>query len=777
MATVGFGQREAKRKKLVTALVTGTLAATALAVGVAYWVRVARKDQPLPISQSLPTNIHQQLSGYTFTRSDAGRQVFTVHAARTVAFKQGGTTVLEDVTVEVFGQSGTRRDVLRTRRCDYNAESGDLFSSGPVQIELNSQASAHPEAGLRSKQPVELETSKVAFLHQGSRVVSEEPVRFRIGPASGTAHGMEYATKEDWLELKQDVVMELQPPGGPVAQPSLHLSASRLRYDKIRGQVTLWGPLEVRQGTRRAVAQRGTISLDEHDRITRGEVEGGVEAFDSSEGHALELAAQRARGDFDPASGQLRQLVAEIEVRGKSEGRKSVSHLAAQYLKLNFTGAHAKPQSGIVSGNVHLNVESSPVLTQGVSTANKANVELKDFRAAQVKFDFRSDGKSIRNMETAGPGTLIVIPADPKVGQRVITAGQFVMAFDTRNRLESLRGLRPTRIVFRPPDHAPPGSIAQESSAELLEATFDPATETLREVEQTGDFQFRDGDRQASAQAARYLAPTQSLHLMGHPQIWDAQSRVKAERLNFDLRNDTAEGGGNVQGTHLQSGKQVQIARPANPTNVLADRMVAQRRSQVMHYEGHVRAWHGADVVESSALDVYRAQRRMSSGSQVVTSHLQPASLASGMTAASGGPHKETRPATVRADLLEYFDQGRKASYRGHVRLQTENTTLEADRMDVYFLATETGEESEIERAVADGGVRVTQPGRHANGEHAEYFAEPGKIEVTGGPPALYDTERGFTTGQRLTFFVRDDRLVVDGGDKSPSLSKHRVAQ
>ena len=81
------------------------------------------------------------------------------------------------------------------------------------------------------------------------------------------------------------------------------------------------------------------------------------------------------------------------------------------------------------------------------------------------------------------------------------------------------------------------------------------------------------------------------------------------------------------------------------------------------------------------------------------------------------------------------------------------------------------------DRAVADGHVLVVEPGRRATGEHAEYDAGPGKIQVTGGPPALYDEQKGFVTGERLTFFVHDDRLLVDGGDKSPTLSQHRVAQ
>jgi lipopolysaccharide export system protein LptA len=382
----------------------------------------------------------------------------------------------------------------------------------------------------------------------------------------------------------------------------------------------------------------------------------------------------------------------------------------------------------------------------------------------------------LKDAETSGPATLLITPADRKTGEKVITAGQFLMDFDARSRIESLRGLSPTQVLFRPPTSAPAGSTSQQSLADRLDASFDPGTQTLREVLQAGNYQYRDGDRQASADNAHYDALTQTMLLLGHPQVWDPNSRVKCQKITMDMRTNTSFGEGNVQATHLPSPQPGAPAAstPALPTNVLADRMLARRQSQTIHYEGHVRAWQGTDVVQSSSLDVFRAEKRVSSGSQVVTSYLQPAAASKeGVTLRPSGG---TRPVTIRADFLEYFDQGRRARYHGNVRLATESTQLVSDRLDVYFTQGDTAEGSEVDRAEADGHVKVTQPGRVGTGDHAEYYAGPGKIVLTGGPPTLVDEEKGSTTGQRLTFFIRDDRLFVDGGDQSPSLSKHRVA-
>ena len=772
----GIGKRATLHKSMMTWVVGGALTLTALAVSGTYWVASRHKEKPVVLPQNVPIDIHQQLSGYTITHSDGDRRVYTVHAARTVSFKQGAVTVLDDVLVELFGRTGKRRDIMRTQQCEYNSQNGDLFGSGPVHIELNSEADAGPAKGTKESRTIYLETSKVSYHHEKSLVTSDQEVRFRIGPASGTSLGMVYATKEGSLELEKDVAMELPPHNGRASGPPMELTASRLRYEKPRRQMMLWGPIRVTQGERNVSADSGKVFLDEANRVTRVDMEGSVRAKESSSEKQVELSADRAQGDFDPASRALRDLSAQGNVTGQSRNRGSASLLLAEMVDLTLAGSPAKLQSGEASENVQLVVESSPKLAQGVAGTNRAMTEKRTLTAAELKFSFRPDGKSLRDAQTVGPGRLVIDSSDAKAGQRIITSGQFLMGFNAQSNLETLRGLKPTHIVFQPPKSAPQGSVAQESTADQLLATFDEATHALKEVTQSGNYNFRDGDRNASAQESVYVAAAQGVTLTGRPQLWDDKSRARCERLYFDLSSDTAEGTGKVQSTHLGTGDQRPDGQPPDPTNVLADRMVAQRRAQLVHYEGRVRAWRGADVVESSSLDVYRMAKRMSSGSQVLTSHLQPASYAAGTVPSSGTLRHETRPLTVRADFLEAFDEGSKASYRGHVKLQTETTTMEGDKMDVYFSRLGTSRDSEVERAMAEGHVVVEQPGRRATGEHGEYIASSGRIILTGGPPTIHDEEKGFTTGQRLTVFVHDDRLLVEGGDGVPSLSQHRVA-
>lgn len=776
MGVVETSLGRVRRRRWLTGLLVGGIGLTVLAVGLTYW-RSARRATPqerLPPSPA--ADVQQQRTGLTFTRSDGPRPVFTVHAARSVSYQESKSTVLEDVTVQLFGPKGDRGDILTTERCEYNPQSGDFFGSGPVQIELSPHSTDIPGSGVRGKQRIWIETSKVSFQKDAELAETEQPVKFRVGStASGTALGMLYATRDGWLELEHDVVMDMVQGTAKAPRPPLHLTASALRYEKEDGRIRLSGPVNVADARRHGVADAAVIQLDAHNRVSLVNLEGQAKVFDPLRG--LDLTAGRVQGIFDAASGQLRHLTAEDNVTGETHGRGSISHLAAQRVDLDLGGNHPQPVRGSAKGNVHMSVESQAVLNLADKAGPGKGPERKTLTANQVDFTFRTQTHGLKDAETVGPGTLVVTSANSKVGQKVIKAGQFLMSFDAQSRMESLRGLAPTQVVFRPPADAPPGTPIQQSEADHLEAVFDTKTQILREVRQSGDFQFRDGVRQGSSDQADYDAQTETMLLLGHPQVWDPDSHIKAEKMSIDMRTNTSTAEGKVQATHLSSpsaGK-APATSPTLPTNVLADKMVAQRQSQIVRYEGHVRAWQGTDVVESSALNIYRAQKRLTSGSEVVTSFLQPAAMVSG---AASDPHaaRPMRPVTIRAGSLEYLDQGRRARYSGNVSLMTESTTVRSDRLDVYFSPSDTTEGSQVERAVAEGHVRVTQPGRVGTGEHGEYFAGPGKIVLTGGNPTLLDAEKGSTTGQRLTFFLHDDRLFVDGGDHTPSVSRHRVA-
>ena len=57
---------------------------------------------------------------------------------------------------------------------------------------------------------------------------------------------------------------------------------------------------------------------------------------------------------------------------------------------------------------------------------------------------------------------------------------------------------------------------------------------------------------------------------------------------------------------------------------------------------------------------------------------------------------------------------------------------------------------------------------RTGTSEHAEYYADDGKVILNGGRPLLVDSKEGRTQGEQLTWWANDDRLLVNGVPNSP---------
>jgi lipopolysaccharide export system protein LptA len=139
---------------------------------------------------------------------------------------------------------------------------------------------------------------------------------------------------------------------------------------------------------------------------------------------------------------------------------------------------------------------------------------------------------------------------------------------------------------------------------------------------------------------------------------------------------------------------------------------------------------------------------------------------------------------SVGSALLTYLDNERKARFEGSVVLRSADTTVSAERADVYLqargqAAVASGQPapSQIERIVAEGQIKIRQPNRLATGQKLVYSAGEGKFVMAGGPPSIFDAERGKITGDSLTFYNHDDRVVVDSSSSSPTVTHTRVSK
>jgi lipopolysaccharide export system protein LptA len=93
--------------------------------------------------------------------------------------------------------------------------------------------------------------------------------------------------------------------------------------------------------------------------------------------------------------------------------------------------------------------------------------------------------------------------------------------------------------------------------------------------------------------------------------------------------------------------------------------------------------------------------------------------------------------------------------------------------------------DSSLDKAFADGAVKIVsiatnvKPARIRTGtsEHAEYYADEQKVILQKGQPLLVDNVRGNATGQQLTWWANNDRLLIEGEASKPAEGTLRKKQ
>jgi len=136
----------------------------------------------------------------------------------------------------------------------------------------------------------------------------------------------------------------------------------------------------------------------------------------------------------------------------------------------------------------------------------------------------------------------------------------------------------------------------------------------------------------------------------------------------------------------------------------------------------------------------------------------------------------------ITSTRLTYADSERRAHFEGDVAAKGSDITITAKKMDAFLQARGSDNQplsaaGKLDKIVATDQVVITQPDRHAAGDLLTYTASDDKFVLVGGPPSIFDAERGKITGVSLTFFRHDDRVLVEGNNLSPTVTQTRVAR
>src|SRR5574341_2167853 len=134
------------------------------------------------VAQKLGADVQQSTQGFTLSKSEGGRTLFTIRAGKAVQYKQGGRATLEDVSIVVYGRNAERYDQIYGSQVEYDAATGEVAARGEVHIDLETaggEAHADQAPPAELKNPIHLKTSGLVFNQKTGMAETRERIEFR----------------------------------------------------------------------------------------------------------------------------------------------------------------------------------------------------------------------------------------------------------------------------------------------------------------------------------------------------------------------------------------------------------------------------------------------------------------------------------------------------------------------------------------------------------------------------------------------------------------------
>ncbi len=362
-----------------------------------------------------------------------------------------------------------------------------------------------------------------------------------------------------------------------------------------------------------------------------------------------------------------------------------------------------------------------------------------------------------------------------------------------------------------------PGQGDRVSISRMLDVLFLPEG-GVRSITQTGNLAYVDGTQKAWAERGEYTTADEMLVMNGSPRVVDTGMTTTAQTIRMNRATGDALAEGNVKSTYsdLKAQPDGAMLASSDPIHVTSRSLTAHHSPAIAVYTGDARLWQDANIVEAPTLQFDRDHRSLvaeggdgvktGQGAATTQATAQPVSTVLAQVDKSG----KVTPVHVRSKRLNYVDEQRTIFLEGGVTTKADDATMTARRMTIFLRPRSESESGtskagmpqagtsqggisqggisagpsmpgQIDHIVAEDHVVIIEPTRHATGERLLYTAADDKFVLTGGPssgpPSIFDAERGKISGDLLTFYRHDDRVLVEGREASPTVTRTHVAR
>jgi lipopolysaccharide export system protein LptA len=730
------------------------IAAIVAGVAITYSVQRDTQARNAPSSPvALPENLSAQAANWSWEKTDAegGRPVVRVFAKGFRQLADGAHVELEHVTLQLFQKDGKAFDEVKSAKADFDVPSGQLFSDGEVEITMGV-----PSDAARTGRLVHIKTSGVRFDSKNGSASTDRAASFKFDRGEGKSVGASYDPASRELHMHHEVSLVWS--GDKPDAKRMEVEAGSLVYKEAESKIILtpWTrfkreTLSVESGNSVVTIVDGTIQY--------------IEAFEARGADAqpkrnIEFAADELRMQFN-SEGAVQGITGEKNARLLSKAATSQTAVASKRVDLEFDSPADESflKKALATGGA--TVEAKPLPPPGTPLP-----ETRVMKSETIALYMRDQGEEIDRVETESPGTVEFIPNQKGQKRRLLNGERLYMYYGSANQIKTFRAVtvstrtEPEQLTGKPPQ--PPALTWSKD----LAAEFDEKTGALLKMEQWDNFRYEEGERRAKAQKAQLTAPKDEIMLTGDARFWDPTGSVSADLITMNQKSGDFSAAGHVNSTRMPEKKKQQqpgMLSGDEPVYAKAERMNSTGRNTTIQYEGGALMWQGPNRLQGDRISINRAQGAIVSEGNVVSQLLDK----------SEAKKKTTVFTIVRAPRMTYSDKERLAHYSGGSTLTRGETVVTAREIRAFL---KQGEESSVDRAVADGAVKIVQttPQRTRTGvsEHAEYYTADGRTVLNGGTPELVDSIEGTTRGRQLTYFANNDRLLVEGGQGQAVESK-----
>ncbi|MGO8984793.1 MAG: LPS export ABC transporter periplasmic protein LptC [Terriglobales bacterium] len=771
------------------------------------------------IPAKMGLNIQQTAEGFSISKSEQGRTQFTVSASKAVQFKEGGRAELHNVKIIIYGKDASRFDQIAGDDFEYDPKSGDVTAKGRVLIDLQ----ANPEGARHSdqsppeqrKEPLHLETDGLVFNQKTGDAFSDGKVVFRTPQATGSAVGIRYFARTGTMNLLSRVAVTVNRP-----QP-VELDADHGVITKQPREVFLT-TVHMTRAEQQTRADQATFFLREDDTVDHILAEGDVETELPGRASSTPQASNSTKVKSTPSTansstsetrvrsdraemfltgtrnllttailtGNVRLTTGGVAsgVSGESQtpGSQQPAEAFAGRATLHFVGQqvlktiHAEDGVRLIQNN-----NQSRNLVAGM--AAKGGAQGQDIEMTAPVMDFVvKGGRLLEQAETTGPPRIVIMQTG--ANQRtVVTSAKFTARFTDKNRLATLHGEPDAKIVSGMIDPGKTGTVKagalapvdRVSTSRMLDVVFLPEG-GVKSITQTGNLVYVAGTQKAWADRGEYTTTDQVLVLNGSPRVVDTGMTTTAQIIRMNRGTGDAFAEGNVKSTYsdLKAQPDGALLASSDPIHVTSRSMTAHQSSSIAVYSGDARLWQDANIVEAPTLQFDRNSRSLvaqANSTQLVSTVLVQVDKGGAVT-----------PVHITSSRLNYIDAERKIYLEGGVTAKASDATMTSQRATVFLLPRSQSQAGtaaypampgQVDHIVAEEKVVITQPTRHATGDRLVYTAADDKFILTGGPPSIFDAERGKITGDLLTFYRHDDRVLVEGKETAPTVTRTQVAR